>query len=109
MVITGNYSTSTNIVLRHLAECASSAFILFNTGSLIPYVIKHVEVKIDQYTTVCADVIEIHSKMEKVLKYIKINAFNRRQKLPEVNPRVLVATSAGNMGVDHPNAQYVLN
>ena len=47
--------------------------------------------------------------MEKTLEYININVFSGRLKLPEVNPRVLVAKSAGNMGVDHPNAQFVLN
>ena len=46
--------------------------------------------------------------MEKVLKGININVFTGRLKLPDVNPRVLVATSAGDMGVDRPNAQYVL-
>ena len=109
MVITGNYSTSTNLVLRHLAECANSAFIFFNTQSLVPGVIKHVKGKIDQHPTVHADVIQIHGKMDKVLKGININIFTGKLKLPDVNPRVLVATSAGDMGVDHPNAQFILN
>ena len=47
--------------------------------------------------------------MDKVLKGININIFTGKLKLPDVNPRVLVATSAGDMGVDHPNAQYILN
>ena len=109
MKITGNYSTSTNLVLRHQAECASSVFVFFNTRSLIPGVIKHLKGKIDQHPTVDADVIQIHGKMEKALKGININIFTGKLKLPDLNPRVLVATSAGNMGVDHPNAQYVLN
>ena len=109
MAITGNYSTNTNLVLRHLAEHTSSAFVFFNTRSLLPGVIKHLEGKIDQHDTVDADVIQIHGKMDKALKSININIFTGKLKLPDVNPRVLVATSAGDMGVDHPNAQYVLN
>jgi superfamily II DNA/RNA helicase len=109
MAITGNYSLSTNLMVRHLAEISSSAFIFFNAQMLIPGVMKHVEGKIDQHPTICADVIQIHGKMEKTLKYININLFTGKLKLPEVILRILVATSASDMGVDHRNTQFVLN
>ena len=67
------------------------------------------EGRIDQTPTVRADVIQIHGKIEKVLKCININVFTGRLKLPEANPRMLVATSTGKMGVNHPNTQSVLN
>ena len=91
MAITGNYSLSTNLVVRHLAEFASSA------GT------------IDQHPTVCTDVIQTQGTMEKPSKYININVFAMRLKMPEVNSGVLMATSASDMGVDYPNAQFVLN
>ena len=50
----------------------------------------------------------MYSKMEKMLKYININMFTGRLKVPEANPKVLIVTSTNVMGVNHPNLQVVL-
>ena len=83
-----------------MADFTSSALIFFNIQTVIPNKMKHVKRKIDEHPAAHADVIQIHSTTEKTLKCININVFTRRLKLVEVNPRVLVATSVGTIGIN---------
>jgi hypothetical protein len=43
------------------------------------------------------------------LKFVNINIFTGKMTILNVFLRVLTSTSAGDMGVDHPDAQLVLN
>ena len=47
--------------------------------------------------------------MKKQLKFENINLFTGKMTIPEEFQRVLISTSAGDMGIDHPNAQLVMN
>ena len=80
-----------------------------NTRSLVDGIVKSLEAKIDKNEAVEADIIQIHGNMKKQLKFVNINIFTGKMTIPNVFPRVLISTSAGDMGVDHPDAQLVLN
>ena len=103
------YSKNTSFVISHLTTSLSAAFVFLNTRSLIDGIVKSLEAKIDKHEAVEADIIQIHGNMKKQLKFVNINIFTGKMTIPNVFPRVLISTSAGDMGVDHPDAQLVLN
>ena len=109
MKVGSAYSKNTSFVISHLTTSLSAAFVFLNTRSLIDGIVKSLEAKIDKHEAVEADIIQIHGNMKKQLKFVNINIFTGKMTIPNVFPRVLISTSAGDMGVDHPDAQLVLN
>ena len=67
------------------------------------------ETKLDEAKNYCCDVIHIHGKQTKQEKFNMIHLFCLKSKIKGYEPRVLVTTSASDVGVDHPNAQHVTN
>ena len=45
--------------------------------------------------------------MSKELKAINVGLFTGKIHIPNMNPRVMGATSAGDLGIDHPDARFV--
>ena len=55
------------------------------------------------------DVMHIHGKMDKDDKFASINLFCGNVIVDGFNPRCLVTTASSDLGVNHPNAQFILN
>ena len=47
--------------------------------------------------------------MNKDLKFVNINILCRKVNVAGMHPRVLIEISVGDMGVNHPNVQLVMN
>ena len=109
MLVGSDYSRDMNIVVNHLASSTSCAFIFLNSRSLVDNLTKSLETRIDKHHSLDADVVEITGAMQKPLKYTNINLFTQKIRIPGMDPRVMVATSAGDLGIDHPDAQLVYN
>jgi hypothetical protein len=109
LVVGNDYTRSTTLVVNHLADTDSSCFFFVNTKSRVDDIVKAIETKIDSHSTVTADVLHITGGMKKPAKYANIGIFTGKIVLDGVDARVMVATSAGDLGVDHPNAQLIIN
>ena len=109
MSVGSDYLRDTSIVVDHLADSTSSAFIFLNDRTLVDSITKAVKTRVDKHDTFEVDVVKITGAMEKLLKYTNINLFTHKIRIPDIHPRVMVATSTGNLGVDHPDTQLVYN
>ena len=77
--------------------------------SKINNIVKSAETKIDRHSTVVANVLQIMGETKKPAKYASIGIFTSNIVLDDVYTRVIVATSAGDLGVNHPNTKLVVN
>ena len=109
MKVGSAYSKDTSFVISHLTTFLSAVFVFLNTRSLIDGTVKLLEAKIYKHKAVDANIIQIDGKMKKQLKFVNINIFTGKMTILNVFPRVLISTSAGDMGFDHPYARLVLN
>jgi superfamily II DNA helicase RecQ len=103
------YSKDTTLVISHLTTFASAVFMYLNRRSPIDGIVKSPKAKFDKHNAVKANIIHIHDNAKKQLKCVNINIFTVKMTIANIFPRVLIPTSAGDMGVDHPDAQLVLN
>ena len=102
------YTTSLNIVVDHLKEHASAAFVFTNGRALSFHLVDGIESKLDANDINC-DVVHIHGRLRLEDKMNFIKLYTQKIKVSDYKPLVLIATSAGDLGVDHPNAQCGLN
>ena len=72
-------------------------------------IVNSVEAKIDRHETIQANIIQIHGKMKKQLKFFNVNIFTGNMTLPAIYPGVLSWRPQEGMCVDHPNASLGLN
>jgi hypothetical protein len=99
------YSKDTTLVISHLTTFASAVFMYLNRRSPIDGIVKSPKAKFDKHNAVKANIIHIHDNAKKQLKCVNINIFTVKMTIANIFPRVLIPTSAGDMGVDHPDAQ----
>ena len=94
--------------VHHLQNKASSVFIFANSRRLTNDLVKAFEGKLDKLG-IEADVMHIHGKQGKHEKFALIGIFCQKIRVEGYDPRVLIATAASDLGVDHPDAQCVIN
>ena len=106
--IGSGYTASLNIVVDHLKEHTSAAFVFTNGRALSFHLVDGLESKLDA-NDISSDAVHIHERLRLEDKMNFIKLYSEKIKVPDYDPRVLIATSAANLGVDHPNAQCGLN
>jgi superfamily II DNA helicase RecQ len=106
--IGSDYTASLKYVVDHLRNHATSAFVFANARRLTQSLTKTLEDKLDEEGITC-DVVHIHGKLDKVEKFHLVNLFCQKTTVDLYDPRVAVATSTSDHGVDHPDAQHVIN
>lgn len=94
--------------VNHVKEKSSSVFIFANSRRLTKDLLKAFEGKLDKMG-IEADVMHIHGKQGKTEKFALIGIFCRKIRVEGYDPRVLIATAASDLGVDHPDAQCIIN
>ena len=94
--------------IKHLQQESSSVFIFANSRRLTNDLLKAFEGKLDKLG-IEADVMHIHGKQGKAEKFALIGIFCRKIRVEGYDLRVLIATAASDLGVDHPDAQCVIN
>ena len=95
-------------VVTHLqSDDSAAAFVFANSCRLTVNLKKSLEGKTDK-KGIHSDVVHIHGMLDKDEKFILINLFCGKITIDKFEPRALVSTSSVDLGVDHPNAQYVL-
>ena len=95
-------------VVNHLRADDSSAFVFTNRRKLSFEMVAGLEEKLDKHS-VAGDVLHIHGRLKREDKGNLINLFTSKLRIDDFNPNVLIATSAADLGIDHPNAQLQLN
>ena len=65
------------------------------------------EEKLDKHS-VAGDVLHIHGRLKREDKGNLINLFTSKLQIDDFKPNVLIATSAADLGIDHPNSQLQL-
>ena len=106
--IGSEYTRSLDIIRRHLQNNDSAAFAFTNGRALSFHLVSGLEGKLDSHG-IAADVVHIHGKLRLEDKMNFSKLYCRKIHVPDYDPRVLVATSAADLGIDHPNAQCGLN
>ena len=106
--VDSTYSNDTSFVMTHMTTSTSTAFVFLNTCSLIDGIVRSLEANIDKNKSGKADIIQIHGNTKNQLKCVDINLFTGKIIIHNIFPRVLISTSAGDMGIDRPDAQLVL-
>ena len=102
-------ATNSNLVLDHLCKHSSSVFCFANTKPIADKIIVAIEKKVSEQDDILADAIQITGAMDKRGKGVAIRLFTGTLTVDGMSPRICVATSAGDMGIDHPDAQLVVN
>ncbi len=103
-----NYTASLSDVVEHFLNEDTYAFVFANARRLTTALAKSLEEKLDEEGNEC-DVVHLHGKLEKEEKFHLSNLFCQKTTLSDYDPRVLIATSTSDHGVDHPDAQLVVN
>ena len=94
-------------VVTHLQNTDSSAFVFANTRKLTHSLVKSLESKLDA-NQIRSDVVHIHGKLSKEEKFHLINFFCGKSTIKDFDPKAMVATSSADLGVDHPDAQCII-
>ena len=102
-------ATNSNRVLEHLRNHPSSVFCFANTKPIADKITLAIEKKISEQDEVVADAVQITGAMDKRGKGIGIRLFTGALTVDGMSPRICVATNAGDMGIDHPDAQLIVN
>ena len=96
-------------VVTHLQSSPdAAAFVFGNTRGVAKSAATNMEAKLDEAGS-AVDVVLVDGNTSRHDKFCKINLFCRRKMIVGYHPNVLSTTAASDQGVDHPNAQYVLN
>jgi len=66
------------------------------------------EAKLDKQS-IAGDVLHIHGRLKREDKGNLINLFASKLQIDDFKLNVLIATSAADLGIDHPNVQLQLN
>ena len=93
----------------HLANNNSNCCVFVNTKYKVDDIVKSVVTNTKNHPTVTADVLQITGGMKKPAKYTNIGIFTGKIVLGGLDARVMVAASAGDLGVDHPYVQRIVN
>ena len=108
MIVEREYSRNMLLVINHLASFTSVTFYL-DTKSFMDNVTASIEARTEKHSSVQVDVVQIYSGTNKDQKFVNINILGGKVKVPGMHPRVLIEISVGDIGVNHPNAQLVMN
>ena len=106
--IGSEYTKNLDIIVAHLSENDSAAFAFTNGRALSFHLVDGLEGKLDKHE-ITADVVHIHGRLRLDDKCNFSKLYCRKINVPTYHHRVLVATSAADLGIDHPDAQCGLN
>jgi len=106
--LTSTYTKQLDKVIDYLADNEGTAFIYCNSKSLTHKLLPSLEAKIDD-RSIEADVIHIHGSMSKTEKISFTKLLEGAIVVPVFHPRVLLATAAADVAIDHPQVELVLN
>ena len=96
-------------IIDHLHAAPDAAtFVFGNTKTLVKNATVSMESKLDKAER-NVDVMRIDGNTSKRDKFGKINLFCKGKTIMGYKPQVVLSTLASNQGVEHPNAQYILN
>ena len=109
LIAGSDYYRSTDTIVNYLQSSTSAAFGFVNSRNLATDLQGTVEGKVDTVNGLLADVLTIMGATDRKLKIATINIFVGNIVIPGMFPRVLISISAADMGVDHPNTQFVAN
>ena len=111
MKIGGDYSRHIFTVRKYHGERKDgvAACVFVNSKSFVNGLCKSIDSKVDKAPGLEVDVLQIIGSIPRSLKFTNIGIFTGRIIVPGMCPHVLVATSAADMGVNHPNVKLVVN
>jgi len=106
--LTSTYTKQLDKVTDYLAGNEGAAFIYCNSKALTHKLLPSLEAKIDD-RSIEADVIHIHGSMSKTEKISFTKLAVGAIAVPSFCPRVLLATAAADVAIDHPQVELVQN
>ena len=109
MRIGHDYTKQMDVVVRHLQLESSAVFVFANSRRLTNTLVSALELKLDSTDGVSADIVHMHGHLDKTEKFSLINIFCRKLIIQDYSPNIMISTAAADLGVDHPNAQCIVN
>ena len=106
--ITSHFTKKIDTVVDHLASDTGHAYVFTNSKALSYRLTKALEAKIDK-SNVIADVIHVHGSLDKTTKSTLVKISCGKITIDGISARVLVSTSASDMGLDNIMANLVVN
>ena len=105
--IGSEYSKSLDDTVAFLSEDdTGAAFVFANLKALTHNLVKTLEPKLDKLDN-RPDVLHVHGSLKKEDKFRRIQLFVGAISVPGLNPKVMVSTSAADVGIDNKDCRHV--
>ena len=109
LIISSKYTTHLDLVVLYLCDHVNdAAFVFANSRALTFRVVTSLEEKIDKADSMAIDVLHVHGALEKDEKHAFTNLFTGDLSIEGHDHRIMVATSAADLGIDHTECTFVL-